>query len=87
MSLFQTLRNKSTTATGAAPLPAKWRQLHSLPEPSPICAGAETFRRQNEPLRFSGNSPKYRFSLAKILSKGGAKLKGLLATIKFPLIG
>lgn len=86
-AIFQRLGNKSSTRAGATPLPAKWRQLHCLPEPSPICAGAETFSRWNLSHGFRGNRPKYRFSLAKILSMGGAKFNGLLATAKFPLIG
>ena len=86
-AIFQRLGSKSSTRAGAATLPAKWRQPHYLPEPSPICAGAETVGRWNLSRWFRGNSPKYRFSLAKILSVGGAKLKGLLATVKFPLIG
>lgn len=86
-AIFQSLSNKSSTTVGATRLPAKWRQLRRLPELSPICAGAETFRRWNYSHWFRGNSPKYRFSLAKTLGMGGAKLKCFLATIKFPSIG
>lgn len=46
-AIFQGLSSKSSTTVGAARLPAKWRQLRRLPELSPICAGADTFRRWN----------------------------------------